>query len=59
MFGSLDSCHNKTAAIIIFGNNTIIKAFVAVSGIDKFGARYLIKTEIAQETSNTLNININ
>ena len=45
--------------MITFGNNIIIKAFVAVSGIDKLGATYLIKSEITAEINTTFDTNIN
>jgi len=59
IFCVLNICHIKTDSIIIFGNNIIIKALVAVPGIEKFGARYLMKHEITAEINKTFDTKIN
>ncbi len=49
--------HSRAIATMAIGNKTIIKALVVVAEIEKFGATYLINTDIKAEIRSNLRTN--
>ena len=57
-FACCDARQPRIAATIRLGENTAMRAFKSVEGMDKLGPAYLMARETAAESVNTLTIGL-